>query len=550
MSMPVEDEYSVPAETVRIARAAFPKGNAYLTIRDELGMIYRNELFGGLFSKTGQPGESPLVLMLVTILQFAEELTDRQAADAVRSRIDWKYLLGLPLEDAGFDYSVLSEFRTRLIEGQLEQRLLAELLQLFRQRRLLTARAQQRTDSTHILAAIRSLNRLERVGETLRYALNELAVSAPEWLRARAPQEWYERYGDRFEQARLPQGKAERETLALQIGQDGRQLLQWALAEDSPERVHWHPAVQVLRQVWVQQYYQEGETIAWRAAGNTPPAEVGIRSPYDGEARFSQKRQTEWVGYKAHLTEICQEQCPHWITHVETTPATVQDGQVLEHIHADLAKQDLLPSQHFVDMGYVDTTVLADSQKTYGVEVIGPIQNDTTWQAQSEERLDVTQFVIDWEHQVVRCPNGHTSHSWRTYPDITGHARIYVHFQPQVCLPCPLRARCTQARRQYRSLSFKPRAEYELLQWARQRQHTPEFRQLYKKRAGIEGTLSQGVRAFELRRTRYLGLLKTHLQHILTALAMNLIRFANWVNNVPLATTRSSAFARLALATA
>ncbi len=541
MSMHTEDGNGVPEETARVARAAFPKGNPYLTIRDELGTIYSNQEFAELFSKTGQPGESPLVLMLVTVLQFAEELSDRQAADAVRSRIDWKYLLGLTLEDAGFDYSVLSEFRARLLEGQIEEQLLNTLLKLFVERKLLKGRRQQRTDSTHVLAAVRSLNRLETVGETMRLALDRLAVRAAEWLRARAPQAWYDRYGERFEQARLPQTEAERAQLAVQIGQDGHQLLEWVDAEDSPENLRWLPAVIVLRQVWIQQYSLQDETISWRTKDNLPPAAQGIVSPYDSEARFSMKRQTEWAGYKAHLTEICEDQCPHWITHVETTP----DAQVVEAIHRALADLGLLPSQHFLDMGYVDTHVLADSQKTYGVEVIGPIQNDTTWQAHSEERFDVTHFSIDWEKHLVHCPNGKTSQFWREYQDITKQPRISVYFRRDDCLSCPLHARCTQAPAR-RSLSFKPRPEYELLQWARQRQRTPDFLHLYQKRAGIEGTLSQGVRALDLRRTRYIGLLKTHLQHVLTAIAINLIRFANWMSDVPLAKTRCSAFSRLA----
>jgi len=117
-----------PEETVRVAHAAFPKGNVYLTIRDQLGIVYDDSTFARLFSHTGQPAIAAWRLAWVTILQFAEGLTDRQAAEAVRGRIDWKYLLGLPLEDAGFDYSVLSEFRGRLVKGGVEHQLLDKLL--------------------------------------------------------------------------------------------------------------------------------------------------------------------------------------------------------------------------------------------------------------------------------------------------------------------------------------------------------------------------------------------------------------------------------------
>ena len=167
--------------------------------------------FADLFPKRGQPGLPPWRLALVTVLQFAEDLADRQAADAVRGRIDWKYLLGLELTDPGFDHSVLCEFRSRLVAGGAEQRLLDALLEACQARGLIKARGRQRTDSTHVLAAIRTLNRLELVGETLRAALNELAIVAPDWLRGAAPAEWYERYARRVENGRLPRSAAERE---------------------------------------------------------------------------------------------------------------------------------------------------------------------------------------------------------------------------------------------------------------------------------------------------------------------------------------------------
>jgi transposase len=213
-------------ETMRVARAAFPRGNVYMRIRDEFGTIYADHLFAQLFPARGQPAESPWRLALTTVMQFAEGLSDRQAADAVRSRIDWKYALSLELTDPGFDHTVLSEFRTRLVAGGAEQLLLDTLLTQLRARGLLKARGRQRTDSTHVLAAIRALNRLELVGETLRHALNSLAVVAPDWLRAQVPPEWFDRYGTRIENYRLPHTTAAREELAVTIGADGRRLLQ------------------------------------------------------------------------------------------------------------------------------------------------------------------------------------------------------------------------------------------------------------------------------------------------------------------------------------
>lgn len=210
MSLQMKPGSTVPEETVRVARAAFPKGNAYLILRDELETIYADNLFASLFPKVGHPAESPGRLAIVNVLQFAEGLSDRQAADAVRSRIDWKYLLGLELTDPGFDFSVLSEFCDRILRGGKEQELLDALLERFRGRNLLKERGKQRTDSTHVQAAVRNLNRMECVGETLRCALNHLAEQAPQWLKTRAPAEWYKRYGVRFEAYRFPKTEAER----------------------------------------------------------------------------------------------------------------------------------------------------------------------------------------------------------------------------------------------------------------------------------------------------------------------------------------------------
>ena len=197
--------------------------------------------FEGLFPKRGQPAESPGRLALIAVLQFAENLSDRQAADAVRSRIDWKYLLGLDLVDPGFDFSILSEFRDRLLAGGLEQRLLDDLLARFRERGLVQARAAA-SDSTHIQAAARNLNRLECVGETMRHALQSLVALVPQWVQEHVPQDWYDRYGPRFDQYRFPKTESARQRLILQIGQDGQQLLQWVYTSERADTLRQQPA--------------------------------------------------------------------------------------------------------------------------------------------------------------------------------------------------------------------------------------------------------------------------------------------------------------------
>jgi len=545
MSLHPQATYPVPEETQRVARAAFPRGNIYMQVADRLGTIYHDTQFAVLFPTRGQPADAPARLALATVLQFAEGLSDRQAADAVRSRIDWKYVLGLELTDPGFHHTVLSEFRTRLVAGEAAQLLLDALLTLAQAQGLLKVRGRQRTDSTHVLAAIRVLNRLERVGETLRAALNNLAVVAPAWLQTLAPPEWYDRYSHRVENYHFPKSEAARQAFAAVIGADGQRLLQAIDAAIEQPWLQEVPAIQTLRRVWAEQYVEVNGTLSWREVKDMPsPAEL-IASPYDPEARYSTKREVEWVGYKVHLTETCETDTPHLIVNVETTPATTPDDHMVESVHASLAEHGLLPAEHLVDKGYTDSQVLVESQRTYGVTLIGPVADDLSWQARTGTGFDKSQFVVDWEHHVVTCPMGKQSISWlpHTYPK--SGMMWEVRFARKDCTPCPHRAQCTRAKKEPRIVGLQAREPYEALQEARKRQMSEEFRQQYAPRAGIESTHAQGIRRCGLRQARYVGLAKTHLQHLATAAALNFVRLGEWLAGTPRAKTRGSPFAAL-----
>jgi transposase len=499
-----------------------------------------------LFPTHGQPAACPWRLALICVLQFVEHLSDRQAAEAVRSRIDWKYALGLELTDPGFDFSVLSEFRARLVAGNAAWRLLDTLLARLQVLGLLKQRGRQRTDSTHVLAAVRVLNRLERVGETLRATLNSLAVVAPTWLRTVTPPAWYDRYGGRVENYDLPKTEAARQELAAVIGADGRQLLDAMEAATERGWLQEIPAVQTLRRVWAEQYIDVGGTLVWREVKDMPsPAEL-IASPYDPESRYSTKRSVEWVGYKVHFTETCNGDTPHVIVNVETTPATTPDDNMIEVIHASLAQRELLPAEHLVDKGYTDADVLVASQRAYGVAIVGPVAENPSWQARAGEGFDKSQFLVDWDRRVVTCPAGKQSISWlpNTYPK---NGLVWeVRFARKDCTPCIYRAQCTKAKKEPRILGLQAREHHEALQAARQRQMTDAFRRQYAARAGIEGTHEQAIRRCGLRRSRYIGLAKTHLQHLLTATAINMVRVTAWLEEIPRANTRRSAFAALA----
>ncbi len=413
MSLHPQDVPPVPESTARIARAAFRRGNTYMRMRDEFGALFTDEAFAPLFPVRGQPAAAPWRLALVTIMHYVEGLPDRQAADAVRGRIDWKYAVSLELDDPGFDASVLCEFRARLVSGGLEQRMLDLMLEHFRERKLLTAGGRQRTDSTHVLAAIRVVNRLALVGETLRAALNALAVAAPVWLRAHADPAWAERYGPRVDDLRLPSKPEERRALAGEIGADGYRLFAALHASDAPGWLREVPAVETLRRVWLQQFYRDAVGVRQRnGEDGTPPSSATIMSPYDPAARYATKRTEEWTGYKVHLSESCDDDRPRLITQVETAAAPEADGAATPTIHARLKDKRLLPGVHIVDTGYLDAELLVASRDDYGVELLGPTRRPQRFKARSEAGFGVDAFAVDWERRRATCPGGHSSIQW------------------------------------------------------------------------------------------------------------------------------------------
>ncbi len=537
----------VPEMTKTVAQAAFPKGNLYMQMRDELGSIYTDDLFVELYSDEGQPGWSPWRLALVTVMQFAENLSDRQAADAVRARLDWKYALSLELTDPGFHYSILSEFRARLVEYEKSQLLLDEILKIFKEKGWIKARGQQRTDSTHVLAAVRELDQLEVVGETLRYTLNILATVASDWLRVQLKSEWVDRYGERVDEYRLPKEKSERQALLKVIGQDGQELLE---AIEQAKDLSWLkevPAVKILKQVWEQQYILEAGQIRHRKMKEMPPVGEWIRSPFDPEARYGRKRDIHWVGYKVHLTETCDEEKPHLITQVETRPAIEQDNQATAEIQEELAKNQLAPSQHLVDAGYVSAKLILDSQEKHQIDLIGPVHVDPSWQSRTPGAFDASQFQVDWQAQSATCPQGQRSIRWYPQQDSQGEPIVQITFDAKTCLACPVRSQCSKAKNTGRILVLRAEGRHQALQVARERQQTDDFKNLYRKRSGIEGTLSQAIRSSDLRRARYVGQAKTHLQNVAIAVATNIKRLNDWLNEIPLASTRHSRFTLLLL---
>jgi transposase len=285
--------------------------------------------------------------------------------------------------------------------------------------------------------------------------------------------------------------------------------------------------------------------VQWRTTDNLPPYKQLIFSPYDPQARNRTKRDVNWTGYSVHLTETCEEDKPHLITHVETTPAATGDVEMTQVIHQALADKDLLPGTHLVDTAYVDAQHLLTSQAEYQLDLVGRVPKDTSWQAQAARGFDLSCFQIDWQAEQVTCPVGCQSQSWRLYSDRYGNPEIRVRFRARDCRACSSRSLCTRSPTRSRVLTLRPQAQHLALAAARERQTTPQFKQLYAKRAGVEGTISQAVGAFGLRHCRYIGLAKTHLQHIATAAAINFSRLFDWLRAVSRSPTRPSRFAAL-----
>ena len=511
-----------------------------VVIRERLGQWLADEQFAAAFGIRGKPGWSPSRLALVTVLQRAENLTDRQAADAVRARIDWKYLLGLALDDPGFDHTVLSEFRGRVAGAGLERVALDALLAKLAMAGLVKAGGKQRTDSTHVVAAVAALGRLELAGESVRAALEALAAAHPGWLAQRVcVPDFARRYGIPMTSWRPPASQARRDELAVAYARDGYALLGAVYDSAAPAWLRELPAVDVLRRVLLQNYTRtitrDGREVIRRRekepeGDGLPPGHARIISPYDTDARPAAKRETYWLGYKLHITETCDDpppcSCrpasaagqrrrrrehargcahlvfPNLVTNVATTDATVTDNQMTAAIYDDLAARNLAPGRHYTDSGYLSAALVVTEQARHGIALIGPLLADTSPQARAGRGYARADFTIDYDTRTVTCPQGKTAATWGGGAQAQAAARA---------------------------------AQKEI-----------PFQADYARRAGAEGAMHQAA-SHGARRARYRGLPKTRLDHLYMACALNLLRLHAYWTSTPLDRQRTSHLARLEL---
>ena len=519
----------VPELTARVARAANPAGTTAMQLRDRLDGLWADEDFASWYPRDGRPGISPAQLATVSVLQFLLDLSDRDAAEAVRCRIDFKYALGLELDDPGFHFSVLGDFRDRLLEGGRADRLLDLALARLKEAGLVRERTAQRTDSTHVLAAVRDLTRLELVTEAVRAALEELARTAGHALAGLVDDDWGRRYG---RPVRLGKNPTRPKTRINEAGADARRLLEH-LAASYP---HLLPGAQVeaLRQILLQNYHWDAAgRLRWRddqAETGLPPSAARIVSPYDLAARYSRRGQvTRWTGYLAHVTETCADDSPNVITDVATMPATSADSAAVAGIHTRLERRGLLPGEHLVDGGYPSLVHMERAGRKHQVTLVGPLPGNRTRQYRVQQGYARDDFRIDYDRQEATCPQGQVSKGWHG-PYLTSSPDagplIVARFTRGQCQPCPARAACTTSGDGKRTVGFPPRELYELQLRNRADQQDPAWHKRYAVRSGVEGTVCELANGHGMRHCRYRGQPKAHLQHVLTAIAVNIERLS------------------------
>ena len=519
MCLKIQPPWPMPTETGRIGQKLLKDNDVYRLIGERLFEQLNEQEYADLYSAEGKPGISPVILAFITVFQYMEKLSDRQAINSLRMRLDWKYALHLELEYEGFDFSVLSEFRDRLIEGQAEGRVFEKLVEQIQKMGLIKEHGKQRSDSIAMLSKVRRLSRLESVVETLRLAIVAIVDTDPKWSQEIIPPDWEEKYGERF--VRQKYSEKEWQEYEEQIGDNGHWLLGRLEKGSAPAEVQNLPAVQVLKTVWAQQFREEAGKMVYKDL-KTYDGHTQIQSPHDPEARYSRKRHFEWVGDKVQVTETEDEGYPHIITDIVGTSSNRTDYEELSAIQDRLAQRGYLPAEHYVDAGYMSGPNLDSSQKKQ-IDLIGPLPTVRTPQDMLPDGMTRAHFQINSEKKTVTCPKGYVAKN-----PIPDHNSLSFRFPAAVCAACEFHARCCTGKAG-RTIGIS--AYYELTEAAQARQKTDAFKKDYHQhRSGVEGSLSALVRGHGMRMARYIGQKKRNVQAVFTGCAANLKRTASWMN--------------------
>lgn len=516
MSLQWELFREIPNDTAELGQAILPPDNAYRQIGERFDDLFPDESeFAKLYKTTGRGAIPPLLSALVTVFQMLEKVPDREAAELVVTRIDWKYALHLPLAYPGFHFSDLSAFRQRLLEHKQERIVFERLLKQLKKLGLIKARGKMRTDSTHVLGVVERLSQLELVLETIRVALRAVTEVASNWTRQHLPAAFYETYQTPQSQYGMTQDEAYAKL--IKAGQDGFWFLA-QLDQSAPQAVLKLSEVATLRTV-LQQQFPQGP--GRPPAAKRPHGTGIIESPHETEARRAAKGDKVWTGYKVQVTETCDEDRPHLIVDLEPTEAPAHDRPALEKVQARLQDQDTMPSEQYVDQSYISGKSIADSEKL-GINLKGMPLEDT----RGPEGFRQVDFQVDEDNQQATCPAGERATRWYERAGPEGEpAKIEIDFDAATCQACEFFGRCTKSAR---GRSLELHAYRKVLAARRAEAETETYREDMHRRAGIEGAISELVRGYGLRRARYRGLAKMRLQTLFTAVAVNLKRLARW----------------------
>jgi len=518
MSLQMNWNTEIPNDTAEIGREILAADNPYRLVGDEVNGFLRLKEFAGLYSELGRGAICPIILSLITVFQFLENIPDRAAACWAVTRIDWKYALHMPLTWRGFHYSDLSNFRRRLLEHSAERLIFEKVLEWVRSLGFLKKYGKQRSDSTHLLGCVERLSRLELVWETLRVTLRAIEAAAPEWYMEVIPAVFHEAYVKRHSDWRL--SKEEVKAEMRKVGRDGF-WLQDHLNETTPQSILGLAEIETFRTVWNQQFERQPDSHKVKVR---PPSGRGkgkelVVTPHDPDTRYSEKRGKDWVGYKLQLTETAEDDVTcQFITDIDVVAATTHDSEVVEDIQERLTARHLKPDEHYVDQGYTSGPNLADSDGR-GVALIGPVAGDTAGKPEGYRQSD---FELDFEAQQATCPQGKVSAVWYERPQPDGFVGAEIQFKTQ-CEGCPVRAQCAPGK-SGRTLNVNP--YHEILNQRRAEQRTEDFKERMKRRPAVEGTISELTRVHGARRARYRGLNKVRLQAWFTGAAVNLKRLA------------------------
>lgn len=532
----------VPEDTRRLAKMLHRKSpNLYMRMGDEFSDLFSATDFVELFPERGQSAIDPARLFLLTLVQYLEKLTDRAVVDQLTDRVSLRYLLKMSLYDEVFHFSALERFRQRCAQKpEVALRLFDKVLVRAKELKLLKAN-KQRSDSAYIFASVASLNRLELVWTTFKAALDGLAHVASKWLKPVVLDHWEELYAETGFGFDVPEKEEAKAVLASLIGKDGFYLLQ--KLEGKPALLELDQVI-TLRKVWDQQFETDdsGDPKLREHQSMLPSAEL-IISPFETDARFSMKRGVKVNGYKAQVTETCDEGLPRLITDARLTPATTADVVTFPEIHKKLIDRDLRPIEHLVDKGYTSNLeYLQTAFQNHGIRVIGAPRQGNSWQKKAGLGFDAGSFRIDWKKESARCPMGATSISW-IEKERRGSTVITARFSKTDCQNCPALKDCTTGAS--RTLELKPKELHEFGKKLEREQNSVRYRKKYAARAGIEGSLSFMLNKMGLRSARYKGLEKTQQQLIFTAMGVNLKRLVSWIAGIPMSETRTGHFAQL-----